>query len=94
MAAYIVGIISGTVCLVVSLCYLGAMGEVRVPLAVATTIVGLAVVLLNTALVAAAARGKKAPAKPAAAEPASKPEPEPEPQPDDEEVELPGIDEA
>ena len=84
MGAYIVGMIAGTVCLVVSLCYLGSLEQVQVPLAVSTTIVGAVVLLISTALVAVSARGKKAPAK----EPPAKPEQ------DDEGIELPSIDDA
>jgi hypothetical protein len=98
MGAYIVGMITGTVCLVVSLCYLGAMGQVQVRLATGAAITGLVVLLVCTLMAAVSARGKKAPAKPtpAKAEPERPPEPgaEPKPEPDDEAVELPGIDEA
>ena len=88
MGAYIVGMIAGTVCLVVSLCYLGSLDQVQVPLAVSTTIVGAVVLLISTALVAISARGKQAPAK----EPPVKPAPKAEQ--DDEGIELPSIDDA
>lgn len=82
MGAYIVGMITGTVCLVVSLCYLGHLGQVQVPLAIGTGIVGAVVLLLCTVLVARASGGPARKARPK--ESAAEPEPEP--------VEMPSMD--
>ncbi|NLX57887.1 MAG: hypothetical protein GXY74_02225 [Phycisphaerae bacterium] len=90
MGAYIVGMIVGTVCIVSSLCYLGAQGHLEVELAIGAAVVGGLVLIVSTVLTAYAARGPKAP-KPAKAGPA---EPAPAPQPADDEIELPGIDES